>query len=166
MQSTNKNSYGCLFCRSGQEETTANELRTLYPEIEYIVPLKKRYRRMGKVLHEETVKLFSGYIFFRAQIDHDVYRMRIHKNVYRVLCDSEKDWRLKGSDKYFAEKLFAVNGVIGFSQAVFEGGKISFSDGFLCGENLEVLSINRRSKTVRVRMELVNEVFDIWLGYK
>lgn len=38
LQSTNKNSYGCLFCRSGQEEATANKLRTLYPEIEYIVP--------------------------------------------------------------------------------------------------------------------------------
>lgn len=165
MQSTNKNSYGCLFCRSGQEEATANELRTLYPEIEYIVPLKKRYRRIGKVLQEETVTLFSGYIFFRTNTSEQLSRLESHRNVFRILKDTEHNWQLQGSDLTLVENLFNEDGIIGFSKARFENEQIVIVDGFLKDKNFDVVCVNHRARTLQVRLSLAENVIQAWVGY-
>lgn len=117
-------SYGCLFCRTGREETTANELKRLFPEIEIIVPVKSRYWRHGGVAREEHVVLFPGYIFFQVDNTFDVFVFAKCNNVYSLLKAPSGDWRIRNEDRKIVEKLFASKGVIGFSKAYFEGNRI------------------------------------------
>ena len=113
-------SYGCLFCRTGREETTANELKRLFPEIEIIVPVKSRYWRHGGVAREEHVVLFPGYIFFQVDNAFDVFVFAKCNNVYSLLKAPSGDWKIRNEDRKIVEKLFASKGVIGFSKAYFE----------------------------------------------
>ena len=117
-------SYGCLFCRTGREETTANELKRLFPEIEIIVPVKSRYWRHGGVAREEHVGLFPGYIFFQVDNAFDVFVFAKCNNVYSLLKAPSGDWKIRNEDRKIVEKLFASKGVIGFSKAYFEGNRI------------------------------------------
>lgn len=158
--------YGCLFCRSGQELSVMKDLKLLHPEFRYIVPQKKRYRRIGKELHEEIVTLFPGYIFFKAAAKSSVVSLQSHRHVYRVLCNAEQDWRLQGTDHHFVDRLFAENGVVGFSKAIYVDGRIVITGGFLEGKNYEIISVNRRAKTLQVRFKFADTSMIAWLGYE
>lgn len=159
-------SYGCLFCRTGREETTANELKRLFPEIEIIVPVKSRYWRHGGVAREEHVVLFPGYIFFQVDNTFDVFVFAKCNNVYSLLKAPSGDWRIRNEDRKIVEKLFASKGVIGFSKAYFEGNRIRITEGFLKEYEGQIVRVNRRAQTAQIRIHIHEKEVLCWLGFE
>ena len=159
--------YGCVFCATGRESELVRLLTPRYPELRLISPVKQRIRRMGGEAVEERVTLLPGYVFFEtgeADIPADLGRQVY---VYKVLADPEGDWRLKGYDAHFAKMLFRENGEIGFSKAVFdEGERIHIVDGFLKDYEGSIVRVNRRARTVEVRIDIQGKIVSMWLGYE
>lgn len=162
----NEIAYGCLFCKSGQEKRLAVKLAERWPEVEFIAPEKKRIRRKGDCAIEETVVLFPGYIFIKAASDLAVFVFLNMENVYRVLMDSDKNWRLRGADRALVKRLFELGGVVGLSTAYYVGDRIRIADGFLKDYQGEILRVNRRKRTVQVRMKIDDREMLIWLGFE
>lgn len=167
MLPTNKEvSFGCLFCRTGSEQRIAEELNSQYEGIQLLVPVKMRYRRISGIAHEESAVLFPGYIFFKVNTCFEAFRFVKHRDVYKLLCQPNGDWRLVGSDKSLVQTLFERLGVIGFSKAYFEGNRIRVTEGFLkecCGQ---IVRVNRRARTAQIRLQLREKELLVWLGYE
>lgn len=158
--------YGCLFCRSGLEKHIAAELKERWPQIDFMVPEKERIRRKNGEAIEERVVLFPGYIFIRTDAGLDVHSLVCVPNVYRLLSNAEKDWRLSGLDRTLAEKLFEAGGVIGLSTAYYDGDRIRITEGFLKEYEGEILRVNRRRKTAQIRVVIEEKEMQIWLGFE
>ena len=168
MSETSRNTvaYGCIFCRTGNEEVLARSIEKEYPEIRALFPIKTRMRRWAKALIEERVALFPGYLFFKADEGFDVKCLFHREDVFRVLRSSDGKWRLCGEDETFARALFEQNGVIGLSKAYFEGDRIRIVDGMLKIYEDRILRVNRRSRTAQVYVGMAGEEATVWLGYE
>lgn len=158
--------YGCLFCRSGMEKHIASELESRWPQLNFIVPEKKRIRRKNGEAIEESVVLFPGYIFVRTCESTVPPCLTCVQHVYRLLMDSGRDWRLCGADRALAEKLFETNGVIGLSTAYYDGDRIRIVDGFLKEYEGEILRVNHRKKTAQICVMIEEKEMLVWLGFE
>ena len=159
--------YGCISCRSGCEDRLKMELKDKYQDMDVIFPKRKRIRRIGGAAFEEETGLFPGYIFFSTREEglnlRDIF---LKEYAFKLLRDPDGDWPLKDRDKAFAEMLFAEGGVIGFSQAFYEGDKIRIADGFLKNYEANIIRVNRRAKTAEVSVQLRGKSMTMWLGYE
>lgn len=89
------------------------------------------------------------------------------ESVLRLLRYTDEDWRLKGSDDRFAEMLFRTGGNIGISKAFFdEGDRIRILDGFLKDYEGEITRVNRKNKTVEVRIDFKGKLVTMQVGYE
>lgn len=158
--------YACLFCRSRSETHLAQELRNRWPQVDFIVPEKIRIRRKGAEVLEENVVLFPGYIFMRTTEDIAALPLFCVPNVYRILMDSEKNWKLRGTDRALAEALFQTGGVVGLSTAYYDGNRIRIVDGFLKEYEGKILRVNRRRKTAQICVTIEEKEMMIWLGFE
>ena len=154
--------YGCLFCRSTAETTTAGRISRMHPDVETAVPSRIRRKHVNGVKIEDRVPLLPGYIFFRAQdIASPVQLSRI-SNVWRLLEYDNHTWELNGRDRDFAEVLFD-NEELQTPNATFVDGRLHFVDGFLYGHDDAVTRVNRRKQTAEIQLEVNRLTF--WIGY-
>ena len=159
--------YGCLFCRTGREESVIRQLERQFPGIESIAPVKLRRRRMGGTLLDERVSLFPGYVFFRNVELTTLGSMNRLEHVLRLLTYRDGTWWLHGWDEQLARRLFETGGVVGYSTAYFdEGQRIHILDGFLKDHEGSITRVNRRAKTAEVRVDLQGKQFYVWLGFE
>lgn len=158
--------YGCLFCRTGREQRVISELEAAHPDIELIFARKLRRRRQGGASVEETVPLFPGYLFFRCDSAFDAVQLARGEDVYRLLCDSEGCWRLRGSDLLLARELFRTDGVVGFSKAWYEGDRIRVADGLLKAYEGRIVRVNRRAQTAQIAFGMDGREITAWLGFE
>lgn len=158
--------YACLFCRSGMEKHIVWELKTRWPQFDFIVPEKKRIRRKKGEAIEESVILFPGYIFMRTNEPAEPICLTCVQHVYRLLMDPGRDWRLRGADRALAEKLFETNGVIGLSTAYYDGDRIRIVDGFLKEYEGRILRVNHRKKTAQICVMIEENEMLVWLGFE
>lgn len=156
--------YGCLFCHAGSEQHVVDEILTQNPAVGAIAPAKLRYHR-GKRQYEK-VSLFPGYVFIKADPSFPVYEFVKQKNIYKILCDSDRNWRLTGTDAEIVGKLFDVDGVIGMSTAYYENGRIRIIDGFLKGREGNIIRVNHRMKTAQIRLDFCKNQSTVWLGFE
>lgn len=163
---TEKRAYGCIFCRTGNEQLLIQSLEKEHSGIRVISASKKRMRRQGKMLIEEQVPLFPGYLFFCAEEEFDS-RMLIYKeDIFRILHDSEGCWQLRGEDEAFARALFEQDGVIGLSRAYYEGDRIRIVEGMLKMYEGRILRVNHRSHTAQVCVGVAGQEVTVWLGFE
>ncbi|MDO4867175.1 MAG: hypothetical protein Q4C10_11530 [Clostridia bacterium] len=159
--------YGCLFCRTGREESVIRQLEKRFPGIEAIAPVKLRRRRMGGMLVDERVSLFPGYVFFRNVELATFGLMNRLEHVLRLLTYRDGTWWLHGWDEQLARRLFEAGGVVGYSTAYFdEGQRIHILEGFLKDHEGSITRVNRRAKTAEVRVDLHGKQFYVWLGFE
>lgn len=156
--------YGCLFCRVGCEQRVARDLTEKILQIKAIAPVKLRYHRNKHSNERET--LFPGYVFIQADSDCNLFQEINHRYIYRVLCDSEHNWYLRGSDAKIAQKLFEVNGVIDYSKAYYENDRIRIVDGFLKDYEGDIVRVDRRMKAAQIRVQLLEREVKVWLGFE
>lgn len=158
--------YGCLFCRTGKEKRIAGEIETELPGVRVIFAEKLRKRRQGRSFAEESVPLFPGYLFFRADADFDAQPLARRLDVFRLLRDSEGIWRLRGEDLILARGLFQQNGVVGFSKAYYEGDRIRITEGLLKTYEGRIIRVNRRSQTAQIALGVGGQEVTVWLGFE
>ena len=157
-------SYGCLFCRAGCEQRVADDLNEHNPNIEAITPMKLRYCR--KQQRDEQVILFPGYVFVRTDSGCNLFQECEHRYVYRVLCDAEHNWHLRGNDASVAAKLFGAKGVIDYSAAYYENDRLRITDGFLKDYEGDIVRVDRRSHAAQIRLKLLEKEVKVWLGFE
>lgn len=161
--------YGIVFCITGREQSVAQCLESKIPGINALSPIKLRYRRIGMTIQEEKVTIFPGYVFIRTIGDVNVLECRNIKNVLRLLYTEveNKEWRLSGYDRAIVEVLFRRNGVIGAFKAFFdEQNQIHILDSSFENTGVQILRVNKRAKTVEIRVYLAERSFDIWVSYE
>lgn len=163
---TDQVEYACVFCRTGGEAQIALDLQESFSFVETLNPVKLRYRHINGKLIEEKVPLFPGYIFVRLHGNDPLYRLMRSGLIYKILKDSDDDWRLSGSDREFAEKLFETGGVFGFSQAFYENDRIRIVDGPLKAYDGKILRVNHRKRTAQVQMSIQGMEMNVWLGFE
>ena len=156
--------YGCLFCRVGTEESVVRTVTERLPNVDAVRLTKVRRRYTPGQVREETVSLLPGYVFVRAPEDYPLFYRAKLPGVHRVLSDTEGRWQLHGTDAEFAQRAFGTQGVIGLSQAYFEGGRIRVCGGFLQGYEGNILRVNKRRGTAQVRLTLDQKEILVWLG--
>lgn len=158
--------YGCLFCRVGAEESVVQTVTERLENVDAIRLTKVRRRYTAGQVREETVSLLPGYVFVRAPEDYPLFFRAKVPNVHRVLTDTEGRWQMQGADEEFVRRTFEAQGVIGLSQAWFEGDRIRVSSGFLQGYDGNILRVNKRRGTAQVRLMLDQKEILVWLGYE
>lgn len=154
--------YGCLFCRTGAEATIADYINQTITDVEAVAPTRTRRKTVAGKAVEDQVQLLPGYIFFRTESDEQISRLTRITNVLKLLEYDNLSWELTGGDKEFAEFLFD-NDLLQPPHVTFIDGKLHFEDGFLYGHDDTVLRVNRRKKTVEIRLEIDRLAF--WIGY-
>ena len=166
-EDTEQFDYGCFFCRSGTEPQAAQEIERVLPMAAALVPAKLRTRRIDGKPIEEKVSLFPGYVFVRSISDPRSYGLMRKRQVLRILTDTEGDWKLKGSDRVFAEELFRCGGILGFSKAYYDvNDRIHVTEGPLANYNGQILRVNRRNKTAEVQICFQGISMRMWLGFE
>ena len=158
--------FGCLFCRTGREETVLRLIERRDPGIRAIAPEKVRYRRMGGRAIEERARLFPGYIFFCADGDCQAGGLARMDDVLRLLRDADGDWRLKGDDGRIARALFENEGLIGLSKAYYEGDRIKVVSGFLKEFEGAISRVNHRARSAEIKIRLDDKTLTVWLGFE
>ena len=159
--------YGCISCRTGCEDRLTREISEKYQDMRVIFPKKKRVRRMGGTAIEEETGLFPGYVFFSTRAEElDLRDIFLKDYAYKLLKNPDGDWPLRGSDRRFAEMVFAEGGVIGFSRAFYEGDRIRVAEGFLKNYEGNIVRLNKRAKTAEIQIELHGRIVTMWLGYE
>lgn len=163
---TGEMAYACIYCRTGGEEQLVRDLQMSRPEVTAMNPTKLRYRRVNGKPISEKVALFPGYIFLRLPGDYPTHRLKLSGLLYKLLRDSDNDWRLSGADRAFAEKLFDTDGVLGFSKAYYEGDRIRIVDGPLKALEGSIIRVNHRKRTAQVQLSIQGMDMSVWLGFE
>lgn len=158
--------YACVFCRTGGEAQIARDIRESFPFAETLSPVKLRYRHVNGKPVEERVPLFPGYLFLKLHENDPLFRLIRSGLIYKILRDSDDDWRLTGADRDFVEDLFRTGGVFGFSQAFYENEKIHIVEGPLKAYEGKILRVNHRKKTAQVQMSIQGMELNVWLGFE
>ena len=158
--------YACVYCRTGGEEQLVRDLKAGFPDVTAMNPTKLRYRRINGKPVAEKVALFPGYIFLRLPGDYSTHRLKLGGLLYKILRDSDNDWRLSGADRAFAEKLFDTDGVLGFSKAFYEGDRIHVVDGPLKALEGNIIRVNHRKRTAQVQLNIQGMDMSVWLGFE
>ena len=154
--------YGCLFCRTGAEATIAGYINQTLTDVEAVAPTRTRRKTVAGKPVEDQVQLLPGYIFFRTESDEQIPQLTRIINVLKLLEYDNLNWELTGGDREFAKFLFD-NDLLQPPHVTFIDGKLHFEDGFLYGHDDAVLRVNRRKKTVEIRLEIDQLAF--WIGY-
>lgn len=167
---------GVYFCKGGKEQDVAAGFRLSFPEGRVIVPTRTRYRRKKDIAIEETVSLLPGYVFFELagadreaadKLDARLMKFARTDSVLKLLRYSDGNWRLQGSDDRFAQMLFGAGGNIGISRAYFDqGNRIRILEGFLKDYEGSIIRVNRKAKTVEIRVDFQEKKLSLWLGYE
>lgn len=153
--------YGCLFCRTGTEKSVADSINQRMSGVEAIAPVRVRRKTVAGKVIEDQVQLLPGYIFFRTETAERLPQMTCISNVLKLLEYDDLNWELMGSDREFAEFLFG-NALLR-PRVSFIDGRLHFEEGFLYGHDDAVVRVNRRKKTVEIRLEIDRLAF--WIGY-
>ena len=178
---------GCLFCKTGKEEDVARRFESSFSGSRAIAPTRIRYRRRSDAAIEERVPLLPGYVFFElggmgegtgiaragenrdreARVDLALREFSRMDGVIKLLRYSDGDWRLHDSDDQFAKLLFDTGGNIGVSRACFDAGnRIRILEGFLKDYEGSIVRVNRKTRTVEVRVDFQGKKISLWLGYE
>ena len=154
--------YGCLFCKSGTEHSTAAYINQAIDAMEAMVPWRIRKKTVARLHVVDLVPMLPGYVFFRCESPNAVRRLLDVRNVFRILEYSDRTWSLIGSDRKFAELVFEGH-LLQNPNVCFIDNKLHFEDGFLFGHDDAVLRVNRRKRMAEIRLGI--DQLKFWIGY-
>jgi len=164
--SDEKLEFGCIFCRTGSELHVAEDIENSHPGICAFAPRRLRKRHMVCGNLQEAVILFPGYVFIAAPADYPAARLMENRHCYRLLHAEGGGWQLRGADRDLARMMYENHGIVGISQAYYEGGRIRIADGFLRGREGEIIRVNRRAQTAQVRLRILDRTLLAWVGFE
>ena len=159
----NQHRYACCYCQTGKEKSLAARLNERYPEMRASVAEKLSRRRQHGEWVDQKKLLFSSYVFL--SFPSGELPKELFKEGLRFL-KTDGEWPLQGQDEEFARKLFASDGVLGYSKACFEGDRIRILSGPLMDYQGKILRVDRRFRNCEVSITMGNREVRVWLGYE
>lgn len=162
--------YGCLFCRTNKERVTAITINEAFPEVRSITASKEKHKIINGMKTGVREVFLPGYVFFEAPREMNVLASlgsrSTSDNINRVLHDSEGNWQLMGDDERFALWLFHYDGMLGFSSAYCEGGRIRIASGPLKDMEGHIIRVNKRAQRAEISFEFIHRTIDTWLSFE
>ncbi|MBQ3705944.1 MAG: hypothetical protein II888_05750 [Clostridia bacterium] len=156
----------CLMVESGEEKVVLQLLRAaglgrgIYPQ-------RIRVRKIQGKWRQDTIRLLPGYVFVFAGEEIPIWRYQRLERVLKVLrYDREPDGYLRGQDLEFARTVQELDGKLDILNAVDEDGFIRVTDFLLEKLKGEVLSVSRRKREVKMKVNLVGQTKIITMNYR
>ena len=110
-------SYGYLFCKTGKEQSVAEQIQATCPNVRATTMRQMKYRTCKKVKTQEEAILLPSYVFFEAPSSMEPSIEFPTQNIIRVLSLDSGIWQLQGEDERFVRWIFQYDGLLGFSKA-------------------------------------------------
>ena len=158
--------YGCLFCKTGKEESLAEQIRSVCPEVQTTTMRQLKFRTRNREKRLEESLLLPGYVFFRGPAGLEPATVFPRQHLIRVLSVDGKDWRLQGDDLRFVQWLFRQRGLLGVSQVCREGDRVRILSGPLKDLEGIVRRVDRRGQSGQVVLSFRGREISVWLGFE
>lgn len=159
-------SYGCLFCKTGKEQSVAEQIQATCPNVRATTMRQLKYRTCKKVKTQEEAILLPSYVFFEAPSSMEPSIEFPTQNVIRVLSMDSGIWQLQGEDERFVRWLFQYDGLLGFSKAYKEGDRIRIISGPLKDMEGKIRRVDKRGMSGQVILSFYGKDVPVWLGFE
>ena len=155
-----------MFCKTGDEENVKERLEyKLEDRFKILVPKRNLRERKGGRWRFITRTLFPGYVLVHGDIDnHSYYGFKRVPGLFRMIRSGMDFSRIEPCEMEVLGRLMCNDEVIGFSQLLVEGKKITVVDGPLLSLEGYIESINHRKGRARVRLNFLGEPRSVELG--
>lgn len=158
--------YGCLFCKTGKEQSVAEQIQTTCPNVRATTMRQLKYRTCKKVKTQEEAILLPSYVFFEAPSSMEPSIEFPRQNVIRILAMDNGIWQLQGEDERFVKWLFQYNGLLGISKAYKEGDRIRIISGPLKDMEGKIKRVDKRGMSGQVVLSFYGKDIPVWLGFE
>lgn len=158
--------YGCLFCKTGKEQSVAEQIQVTCPNVRATTMRQMKYRTCKKVKTREEAILLPSYVFFEAPSSMEPSIEFPMQNVIRVLSMDSGIWQLQGEDERFVRWLFQYDGLLGFSKAYKEGDRIRIISGPLKDMEGKIRRVDKRGMSGQVILSFYGKDVPVWLGFE
>lgn len=158
--------YGCLFCKTGKEQSVAEQIQVTCPNVRATTMRQMKYRTCKKVKTREEAILLLSYVFFEAPSSMEPSIEFPMQNVIRVLSMDSGIWQLQGEDERFVRWLFQYDGLLGFSKAYKEGDRIRIISGPLKDMEGKIRRVDKRGMSGQVILSFYGKDVPVWLGFE
>ena len=157
---------GCVFCKTGFEESTARLLRATPLMHRVFVPRKVEHRSQNGVKSTVRKVLFPGYVFFEAEPEWRPPLLLYHADYVLRLLHREGDWHLYGDDEAFARWLLRHDGLLDMSQAYREGTRVVIKSGPLKELEGVITKVDRHNRNGQITVDLFGRKTSVWLAFE
>jgi len=158
--------YGCLFCKTGKEQSVAEQIQATCPNVRATTMRQLKYRTCKKVKTQEEAILLPSYVFFEAPSSMEPSIEFPTQNVIRILAMDSGIWQLQGEDERFVRWLFQYDGLLGFSKAYKEGDRIRIISGPLKDMEGKIRRVDKRGMSGQVILSFYGKDVPVWLGFE
>lgn len=155
-----------FFVMTGEEEKAKERIKyRLQDGYKVVVPKRKLKIRKGGSWVVESRVLFPGYVLVNGAITAEIYyRLKNIPNVFRLLKTGDAVSTIDRHEMAVLSKLMCNSEEIGFSNVLFENGRVRVVDGPLFSLEGIIMSIDCRKKRAKVRIPFLGEERTIDLG--
>ena len=158
--------YGCLFCKTGKEQSVAEQIQVTCPNVRATTMRQLKYRTCKKVKTQEEAILLPSYVFFEAPSSMEPSIEFPTQNVIRILAMDSGIWQLQGEDERFVRWIFQYDGLLGFSKAHKEGDRIRIISGPLKDMEGKIKRVDKRGMSGQVILSFYGKDIPVWLGFE
>lgn len=158
--------YGCLFCKTGKEQSVAEQIQTTCPNVRATTMRQLKYRTCKKVKTQEEAILLPSYVFFEAPSFMEPSIEFPTQNVIRILSMDNGIWQLQGEDERFVRWIFQYDGLLGFSKAYKAGDRIRIISGPLKDMEGKIRRVDKRGMSGQVILSFYGKDIPVWLGFE
>lgn len=157
---------GCIFCKTGREESAVRLLNATPQMHRAFVPKKVEHHSEKGV--KSTVKkvLFPGYVFFQAEETWTPTLAMYHADYILRLLRKDESWQLKGDDEALARWLLAHDGLLDMSKAYQEGARVVIKSGPLKELEGIITKVDRHNRNGMVTLHLFGRKTNVWLAFE
>ena len=160
-----KMAYGCVFCRTGKEIITANNIQIYNRNVHArAVSQTKRYTSQGVTRLQNNI-ILKGYVFIEAPDDFSIWELIPSEDFLSVLTYSDGNWRLFGGDAAYAHWIYKYDGLLPLSKAYQIGDRIHIVDGPLKDLEGYITRIDKRNRSGQVTIQFAGKQHKVWLGF-
>lgn len=145
----------CVFCKSGTEDSVSEQIATLMPQIEVLIPVRTIQEKKQGNWTERKQQLIPGYIFLYIEDEVTFQNIKMLSNVFNVLKYSDNTRELKGADYQYAMWLYRYFGNISTSTIITEGSNIKVIDGPLKDGIGKIIKLDRHKRRAWVEIEFL-----------
>lgn len=156
----------CLFCETLKCDHVASAVMQKFP-CRALSPKQVQHIHVKGGMRDVVHDLLPGYVFLYCEEEElNMAAVRSIKGVIRCLCDTDRQYRLTGSDEQFALMLLGRDGVIGKTQVYQEGQMIRVCEGVFEGVETRILKVNRRNMRMQIEIPFAGRSVRTWVEYE